>query len=478
MFLGLHTRISPTSFLPKAYQLSALVAVLIFTCCLLGIFTRHYSHLAFFWPTNAVLLSVFLRFPQTNIPQSWLGALLAYLLADLITGNTLYLSSVLTIANLITVASALWLIRLFQVNYRHYDTGFTFLKLAAICSVAGLSSAFFAICTVPYVPNSFMTLDHLWIDFGMWWSGEIVNCMILLPLLLSFPQWRAIKAVLYNRRQLEFNAAKVFPIVAIIISIFFTHLFPGPGAMLYPLAALIWAALSYQLFNLSIINLIIFVVAYHSLKNFVFSPTEQVYLTSAISIRIGLSMLVLAPLMVCIISRNRQKLFKEILYLANHDSLTHTMNRRYFFEAAEKFLTQSPQSPFALMMLDIDYFKNINDQYGHHTGDHVLQRFSNVVNNNMRDQDLFARIGGEEFIILLSNTNELDALAIAERIRSSVETQVFDIPHHHPIHITVSIGLTLQSSAQPQRLKDYMIIADSALYSAKSLGRNRVMTAA
>ena len=453
------------------------MTTVILACCLLGILTRPFSHLAFFWPANAVMLGLLLRFPKLNCLAGWLGALTGFLVADLSTGNTFYLSLSLTCANLITVATALWLIDLFDVKYRYYDKGFTFLKLAAICCIAGLFSAIFAICTVPYVPNTFMSTERLWVDFGMWWSGEIANCVILLPFLLAFPKWKHIEHALYNRRQFHFRPQKIFPLIAIFISIAFTHIFPGPGAMIYPLAALIWAALSYKLFNISLINLIIFMTAYYSLKPFVFDHSDEMYLASAVSIRIGLSMLVLAPLIVCIISRNRQKLFKEILYLANHDSLTHTINRRYFFEAAEAFLNRSPKSPFALMMLDIDFFKKINDKYGHHIGDHVLQHFSNVVNDNMRDQDLFARIGGEEFIVLLSNTSELEALEIAERIRTSVASKPFHMTHHAPIQLTVSIGITLQQYALPQQLQDYMIIADFALYSAKSDGRNRVMIA-
>ena len=455
----------------------ALVAILVFACCILGVMTRPFSHLAFFWPANAVLISIFLRFPKLNNPYGWFGAVLGYMTADLSTGNTLYLSTVLSIANLITVAVTLWLIRGFKVNYFDYDKGFTFLKLAAICGIAGFGSALFAVSTVPYVPNTFMSTDRLWIDFGMWWSGEMVNCVILLPFLLAFPKWKQVKHTLYNRRQLRFRPHKVFPVIAIALSIGFTYVFPGPGAMLYPLATLIWAALSYRLFSISIINIFIFVAAYHTLKTFFFDQSAEVYLASAVSVRIGLSMLVLAPLIVCIISRNRQKLFKEILYLANHDSLTHTMNRRYFFQAAETFLSRSPKSPFALMMLDIDYFKKINDQYGHNVGDHVLQHFSNLVNANMREQDLFARIGGEEFIVLLNNTRELEALEIAERIRKNIELEPLHLVGHAPIYLTVSIGITLQQFAKPQELKDYMITADFALYSAKSKGRNRVMIA-
>lgn len=462
----------------KETQTIFLIAVLVFGCCILGILTRPDNHMAYFWPVNAVLLSFFLRFPQYNVPAGWIGAIIGYMWADLMIGTSFHLSAALTLANLVTVSSALMLIQYFKINYRYYDKGFTFLKLAAICGVAGLMGAFFAVSTIPYLPNSFMSADRLGIELGMWWSGEIVNCVILIPLIMTCPKFKAVKYAIHNRRNERIHPLKLLPLVAILFSLVVTTLIPGPGSMLYPLAAMIWAALTYKLFSISVINLAIFLIASQSLMGYMLTEITDAYLSDAISIRIGISMLVLAPLIVCVISRNRQRLFKEILYLANHDSLTHTINRRYFFEAAEAFLLQNPKNPFALLMLDIDFFKKINDRYGHHVGDHVLQHFSNIVSKNMRDHDLFARVGGEEFIVLLSNTDEVEALDIAERIRASIAETPLRLPHHDDIYLTVSIGVTLQQSAAPHQLKDYMIIADFALYSAKSKGRNKVMVAA
>lgn len=454
------------------------IAVFVFIGCLISMVTRQYGSLAMFWPVNAILLSIFLRFPQLNTPSAWVGAILGYILADLVSSTALSTTIALTLANIITVGSALSLMHIFHIDYRNYDKGFTFLKMAAICGVAGLASALFAVSTVPYLPGQFMSKDHLWNEFGMWWSGEIVNCVILLPFALTLPKWQSIQRKMQNRRNLALHVLQTLPFIAIILSLAVTFIFPGPGSMLYPLAAMIWAALSYKLFTISVINLSIFLLTAHSYQHHLINLLSNSLFEQAISIRIGMSMLVLAPLIVCMISRNRQRLFKEILYLANHDSLTHTLNRRYFFEAAEQFLQQHPKHPFALLMLDIDYFKKINDNYGHHVGDHVLQHFAHLVSQNMRQHDLFARIGGEEFIVLLGNINELEALDIAERIRTSVANHPLILSHQAPIHLTVSIGVTLQQSASPQKLKDYMVIADFALYSAKAHGRNQVMVAA
>lgn len=473
------TRILWAKFVHSTHtQTFCFITVMVFFCCLLGLATQSIHSLALFWPVNAILISVFLRFPRYNSPTGWMGAICGYMLAHLSTGSHLVTSSALTLANLTTVTSVLALIHFFKIDYRHYDKGFTFLKVAAVCGTAGLGGALFATAIVPSLPGNLIAEEHQLSAFGLWWSGEIVNCVILIPLMLTFPKWKYLQPQLRNRREIRIHFLKILPLFAIIFSLAVTHLFPGPGTMLYPLAALIWAALTYKLFTISVINLAIFLLTLNSHQQYLSHVLTDPALNNSISIRIGISMLVLAPLIVCVISRNRQRLFKEILYLANHDSLTHTLNRRYFFEAAEHFLQQSPKHPFALLMLDIDYFKKINDNYGHHVGDHVLQHFAHLVSQTMRKKDLFARIGGEEFIVLLANTTELEALDIAERIRYSVANSPLKLVDQDDIYLTVSIGVTLQQDPSAQNLKDYMVIADFALYSAKAHGRNQVMVAA
>src|SRR5690606_25230457 len=216
------------------------------------------------------------------------------------------------------------------------------------------------------------------------------------------------------------------------------NIFAGPGAMLYPLAALIWAALTYRLFTMTMINAFVIILTYYSLTRF-YATTHDTLVDSTIyiSLRIGLFMLALSPLILCIISQNRNELFKRVLYLANHDSLTRTMNRHFFFQEAELRLKQAKKLSFSVIMLDIDHFKRLNDQYGHHAGDGVLQQFVELVRCNLRSNDLFARIGGEEFVILLWDIDPGEAQYIAERIRDLVQkTPIYHVASQ-PLHITV-----------------------------------------
>ena len=128
------------------------------------------------------------------------------------------------------------------------------------------------------------------------------------------------------------------------------------------------------------------------------SRTADNFLATSISVRIGLCMLMIAPLLLCIVSRNRHDLYKEVLYLANHDPLTHVGNRRFFFTQTENLLKENLVKSMSIIVLDIDHFKKMNDQYGHYMGDVLLQSFATTVKSHLREHDLFARMGGEEFV--------------------------------------------------------------------------------
>jgi diguanylate cyclase (GGDEF)-like protein len=158
--------------------------------------------------------------------------------------------------------------------------------------------------------------------------------------------------------------------------------------------------------------------------------------------------------------------------LAAIDSLTNTYNRRYFMEHARHEIVQSPQA--ALLYFDIDHFKEINDEYGHDIGDQVLQGLCKVCQNNLRENDLFARFGGEEFIILLPATNLGKAQQLAERLREIVsKTPV--MTRQGEISITISIGISTFTLLNQVSIESLLVQADKAMYLAKQAGRNRVV---
>lgn len=476
----MHILLTSSKSSSRQQQASAffIVGTVVLICCLCGILSRPVTFLAYLWPVNAVLLGLFLRFKHLKIWGGWLGAFSGYMLADLVTGSSLQLTFILTLANLINVTVSLFLIQFWKLNYRNYNQGFTFLYLFIICALGGsLVSALFAIATVPYLSDTFMSTQRLWIDFGMWWAGEIVNYITILPIILFFPTLNEIGKKFKSIRLNQFRLAKLLPLIAIVISVTFTHIFFGPGALLYPLAALIWAALTYPIFTVALINSIVCLVTYHSLTYFYLSHSSSAYLTTTISVRIGLCMLGLAPLILCIITSNRRKLYKKVLHMANHDSLTNTINRRHLFEKGERYLSEAKSHAVSLIMLDLDHFKRMNDQYGHHVGDLVLKHFSQLVEDNIRTNELFARVGGEEFLILMMNTTLQETQAIAERIRIKTELTPMQLPEGDLLFITTSIGIAHHSLPTELSLQHIINQADHALYRSKALGRNQITIA-
>jgi two-component system cell cycle response regulator len=162
------------------------------------------------------------------------------------------------------------------------------------------------------------------------------------------------------------------------------------------------------------------------------------------------------------------------------DGLTGLHNRRYMESHLETLAEQAGQrsKPLALMMLDIDFFKSINDSHGHDAGDDVLREFAVRVRKSIRGIDLACRYGGEEFVIVMPETDMHVAGMVAERLRRSIAGEPFSIDKGSKrIEVTISIGLsTLEKKGEP--IVDVLKRADVALYRAKHDGRNRVVAAA
>lgn len=165
---------------------------------------------------------------------------------------------------------------------------------------------------------------------------------------------------------------------------------------------------------------------------------------------------------------------EEVYQLATHDPLTNLYNRRHFAELAEKEIARTRRHgrPLVMGIIDVDLFKAVNDRHGHIAGDGVLAEVALIVRNHLRGEDIAARIGGEEFAILLPESDLAAASHFAERLRRAVAGTGFS-PGGETHTITVSIGLT-RYGPERDSFSLLMRCADTALYSAKRNGRNRV----
>jgi diguanylate cyclase (GGDEF)-like protein len=165
----------------------------------------------------------------------------------------------------------------------------------------------------------------------------------------------------------------------------------------------------------------------------------------------------------------------ELHQLAEIDYLTKLHNRRFFTECANHELIRARryQSPFSLLMIDIDFFKKINDSYGHQAGDAVLQIIAHICQKTVRNVDIVGRLGGEEFAIFLPEAGRAQALDAAERLRLQIAEIEIEQKSGKAIRVTVSIGVVAVENTEAS-LAELLERADQALYAAKSTGRNRV----
>ena len=168
----------------------------------------------------------------------------------------------------------------------------------------------------------------------------------------------------------------------------------------------------------------------------------------------------------------RKKIEEELVKLSVTDPLTELANRRYFYIQAEQIFSrvQLPDA-LAILILDIDHFKQINDTYGHAAGDAVLRQLANRLNQNLRPTDILSRFGGDEFVILLPRTPSNEAEQIAKRLWESVRSNPFKV-EKESIQVTISIGVA-GLDKNTQDLDTLMRHADQALYQAKQAGRNQ-----
>lgn len=169
---------------------------------------------------------------------------------------------------------------------------------------------------------------------------------------------------------------------------------------------------------------------------------------------------------------------QELERQARFDYLTGLPNRRHFLEQAEMELARTHRynSGMSMLMLDIDFFKSVNDNFGHKSGDLVLQQVSHACQETLREIDIPARLGGEEFAILLPETDLAHAFEVAERLRHMIASMQIALPDGQHVQITISIGVSTYQDENTS-IDSMLNLADQALYQAKHQGRNRVVTA-
>jgi diguanylate cyclase (GGDEF)-like protein len=447
------------------------VALIVFGAALFGILTRPSGFLAAFWPVNALVIGLFVRRRRLATAGGWLGVLVGFMAADLATGNSLIPTLRLTTVNMTEIIVGYLLFVRLRKEDQTLATPIAILYMFAVCAAAAMAAATVA-NVMGYLQSGTFT-SRRWV---IWFVSEIASLAVTLPVVLTAPPLRT-WAFKLRREDLRERLKNTLPFIALLASGIAGTLMGGPGVLAFPIPALLWCALNYSLFFVTLLTMLFSVgeiVAVSSGLLTLHAPGEAQ--STMISIRLGVTFLTLGPLTVATINSVRNKLLRSLEHAASHDFLTNVLTRGAFVTRSSETLarTATKRQSAAFLMLDIDHFKSINDRHGHAVGDQMLASFARTVSRSLRESDVFGRIGGEEFAVFLPNTTVADALEIAQRIRTSVESMAMPLENGANLRITVSVGLADVRQPVDTTLDQLMRLADKALYAAKEAGRNQV----
>ncbi|CAN7631999.1 diguanylate cyclase domain-containing protein [Acidovorax sp. LjRoot117] len=446
------------------------LGMLVFAACLVGIFARPIGFLSAFWPANALLLGLLVRYPTLARPPAWIAAGLGYVAADLITGSQWGMALWLNAANLLS-ATAGWLVlrRLDENTLRLRRTvSALYLLLAALAA-----STVGALAGCGAAPVYF---NAPWYDLlSLWFSTELMNYMLILPVVLAAPRaddpppptQGASGGSLFWR---------VAPVSSLLLAEGVRTVIGGPGMLAFVVPGLLWCALSYSTFTASLLSLVVCLWTMAGVATGVLNFTPA-HASDVFSLRVGVTLLALGPLAVACASAARAQALRRLDHAVRHDDLTGVLARRALLKQGERLLARHQRgcAGAAVMMLDVDHFKQVNDQHGHGAGDQLLIGIARTLADTLRPQDLLGRMGGEEFAVVLPGVSPGEAQAIAERMRSAVQQQHFGTGPGTQPYATVSIGLVHSSTMGGDAdLEVLLLAADTALYRAKAEGRNRV----
>lgn len=444
-----------------------MLGLVVFLACLLGIAARFDNALASIWPANALMVGILLRVPGSATWAGWLCAGIAYLAADLLTGSDLPKAVLLNSANLIGVAVTYLVYTRLPNEMIHIRHPMSVLYLALACSMGACAAG-----VVGGIANPLLFDGSIMSGWTFWFITEYANFIAILPVILSAPPLSTLRLELSRSLSHRSLRPTPLPLIGLVLSCLATLAIGGPGAIAFPVPALLWCALTYSVFSTAILTLATSVWAL-----VVISLTIPYDESPLISLRLGVFLIALGPIVLACVMQNHSLLLSTLQHTATHDALTGVSNRIAFLERSRQLLL-SGRSPVGVMMIDLDHFKQVNDTHGHAAGDSVLVSATTRLRHCLQSDDLLGRLGGEEFAIVIVGRSMEDLHAIAERLRDTIAAEAIPLPDGSSISITASIGLSAtNASTTPPSIEQLLHAADGALYRAKREGRNKTVLA-
>ncbi len=444
-----------------------LVSIVICIAALAGIGSRPIGFLATFWPANPIFAALLVRMPRRYRPSVVVGALLGYQAAGYISGEIPWLNLQLTGANMASAVA-------FAFAYVSMGERTGFARARQLVSLAGASTIAAAAAGVSGGP--------IWVNFAgasyfdawrMWFSSELMNYLVLMPGLIAMPWPLSLPGRAALRRFV--TGPLMLPICATIGMIVLGLLAASPIALVLPVPALIWVALVLPVPATCLLVTLYSGVTMFALKLNLYDFGNGLSEDLIASVHLGVAMIALAPVLVATYNAERRNQLRELERAARIDMLTEALNRAAFVKEAEGVLRQlsAQNRPAAAIVVDVDHFKHVNDLHGHAAGDMALMALSAAIRKSIRQHDLFGRLGGEEFGLLLPGASPREAGAVAERLRAYVERMQTTLGNGDVLKLTISVGIS-NSADSTADLSEMLLFADRAMYEAKRAGRNQV----
>lgn len=432
-----------------------------------GELLRPHLMLASFWPVNAVLTGIFIRYRNMFTGRHIFLAWMTMAVLDHYNGLSISGALLMNVANISFVIVAAWYI------YDRHDEGLTLPMMTRLFPGVFLASLLCATAGAPASVHYFGDVFHVaWLA---WFSEQLSTGMLIIPVILA-------SGSQFSLRELK----NCLPVFALLLSATCAFYVGGGASLTFTLPALIWCAMSYSLLmtvlisglvglsQIILVSVDLFSIDSSHLLSFVDSMTVT---------RVAVAAMEISPLICACKLLGLTERFEKVTVRANFDTLTKLYSRSGLFARLEQFKNKeiSSKNSISIMLLDLDYFKHINDSYGHLAGDEVLREFSDRLRHYMNDRNIICRAGGEEFLIISFNEKtQAQCYRLAEEIRLQICNTPFRAADRD-LDVTVSIGFAT-SGMYPeitrglsvrQTIDRLISHADENLYLAKREGRNK-----
>ena len=415
------------------------------------------------WPPTGVALIFLLFKGRIVVPGIFLGAFFLNM-----TLSSPVVAFEIAVGNSLGPYVVYWLIKHNKNEDIFYNTqsiiNFIFYSGAGSVITSGMGTYFLYF-------NGLLATENQLLGWLVWLFGDLIGFLILTSLYISFTIGRK-----YNRSQ----QSSIFEIFFMMILLFFLSVvvfgsgfffqnrYPIEYLVLFPL---LWATIRFKpgvsIIFLFLITILASIGTASEYSSFCMPDKNM----SLILLQFFIFTISFAVLLMTAQRHQMLRILYEKEQLSMIDPLTQIGNRRSFVNilAHEQGLNRRYKRPISLIMFDIDFFKSINDNFGHQEGDNVLIDLTSLIRSQLRTSDNFARLGGEEFMILLPESTLNDATTVAQKLRKSIEEYEFTVPRR----VTCSFGVI--ECEDDETLEEMLKRVDGKLYEAKNAGRNRVV---